>query len=40
MQSIFSELYDLMKESLNEKEREEDLIGKTVKHEEKNMFDD
>lgn len=40
IRDIFSELYDLMKESLNEKDREDDILGKTVEHKEKNMFED
>lgn len=40
LKEIFSELYDLMKESLNEKDREDDIMGKVIEHKEKNMFDD
>ena len=34
---IFSELYDLMKESLNEKDREDDMYNRIERHQDKNL---
>ena len=38
--NMFSELYELLKESINDKDKEDDLIYHTIKHEENNMFND
>jgi len=37
---LFNELYELLKESINEKDREDEMTGRIVKHQESGMFDE
>ena len=37
---LFSELYEILKESINEKDREDEITGRAVKHQESGMFDE